>query len=176
VLDAAARVLAEHGYARGTTNRIAEAAGLSVGSLYQYFPNKDAVLAELVRRHVQAGADVLAQLPVDGPLEDLLSAAVRALAGLHREDQRLHRVLFEQAPRPADVLEDLHRAEAAYVALLAARLAADPTVRAADPEVAARLVVWTLESLVHRAAAAGRLDDPGLLDDVVAMLVSHLRG
>jgi hypothetical protein len=37
-------------------------------------------------------------------------------------------------------------------------------------------VVWTVESLVHRAAAAGRLDDPGLLDNVVAMLVSHLRG
>jgi len=43
ILDAAAHVFAEHGYAAGTTNRIAEHAGLSIGSLNQYFPNKDAV-------------------------------------------------------------------------------------------------------------------------------------
>ena len=42
----------EHGYAHGTTNRIAAEAGLSVGSLYQYFPNKDAILVELVRAHI----------------------------------------------------------------------------------------------------------------------------
>ena len=175
ILDAAARVLAEHGYARGTTNRIAEAAGLSVGSLYQYFPNKDAVLAELVRRHVRAGLAALAEAPLDGPLDEALAAAVEALAAVHREDQRLHQVLFEQAPRPADVLEDLQRAEATYVQVIGARLAIDPTVRVADPEAAARLVVWTVESLVHRAAASGHLDDRGMLGAVVEMLLGHLR-
>jgi AcrR family transcriptional regulator len=174
ILHAAARVLAEHGYARGTTNRIAEAAGLSVGSLYQYFPNKDAVLAELVRRHVRAGGDALAQLPLDGPLEELLRAAVGGLAALHRGDQRLHRVLFEQAPRPPDVLAELEQTEQAYVGLLADRLAADPAVHAVRPEPAARLVVWTAEAVVHRAAAAGRLDDPGLLDGAVQMMLAHL--
>jgi AcrR family transcriptional regulator len=111
ILQAAARVLAEHGYARGTTNRIAEAAELSVGSLYQYFPNKDAVLAELVRRHVRAGVAALSDVSMEGPLDESLPAAVQALAALHSEDQRLHRVLFEQAPRPADVLEELLCAE-----------------------------------------------------------------
>jgi AcrR family transcriptional regulator len=55
ILTAAAHVFAEHGYAAGTTNRIAERARVSIGSLYQYFPNKDAILAELLVRHIDRG-------------------------------------------------------------------------------------------------------------------------
>jgi AcrR family transcriptional regulator len=49
VLEAAARILEEEGRAALTTNRIAERAGVSVGSLYQYFPGKEAIVAELIR-------------------------------------------------------------------------------------------------------------------------------
>lgn len=55
ILTAAAHVFADHGYAAGTTNRIAERARISIGSLYQYYPNKDAILVELVTRHLDAG-------------------------------------------------------------------------------------------------------------------------
>src|SRR5258706_778849 len=47
ILDAAARILVDRGYDAFTTNRVAAGAGVSVGSLYQYFPNKEALLAEL---------------------------------------------------------------------------------------------------------------------------------
>ena len=47
ILEAAARVLVKEGFERTTTNRVAEAAGVSVGSLYQYFPNKEAILFRL---------------------------------------------------------------------------------------------------------------------------------
>ncbi|MFT3697881.1 MAG: helix-turn-helix domain-containing protein [Kofleriaceae bacterium] len=50
ILQAAIRVLEREGAARFTTIRVAEAAGVSVGSLYQYFPNKHAILFELQRR------------------------------------------------------------------------------------------------------------------------------
>lgn len=59
ILDAAARVFAEHGYAAGTTNRIAERARVSIGSLYQYYPNKDAILAELIGDHLDTGEAVM---------------------------------------------------------------------------------------------------------------------
>lgn len=50
ILESAARILETEGLERVTTNRVAENAGVSVGSLYQYFPNKQSILAELVRR------------------------------------------------------------------------------------------------------------------------------
>ena len=52
ILDAMARVLVERGYAKTNTNLVAEVAGISVGSLYQYFPNKDALIVALRERHV----------------------------------------------------------------------------------------------------------------------------
>src|SRR5581483_874384 len=60
ILVATARVLCETGYDRASTNRIALAAGVSVGSLYQYFPSKEALVAALVERHVDQMNDLLA--------------------------------------------------------------------------------------------------------------------
>ena len=50
VIEAAARILIDDGYARLTTNRVAERAGVSVGTLYQYFRSKEAILEALVQR------------------------------------------------------------------------------------------------------------------------------
>src|SRR5262249_62418487 len=51
LLEATAHILVRDGYARLTTNRIAERAGVNIASLYQYFPGKEAIVAELRRRH-----------------------------------------------------------------------------------------------------------------------------
>lgn len=50
LLDAAARLLEQRGYAALTTNHVAELAGVAIGSLYEYFPSKEVIVAELVRR------------------------------------------------------------------------------------------------------------------------------
>ncbi|KAB2352238.1 TetR/AcrR family transcriptional regulator [Actinomadura rudentiformis] len=80
ILAAAARVFAEHGYASGTTDRIAAQAGLSIGSLYQYFPNKDAILVTLAQAHlddtIQAARTHLTR---PQPLERWLPAVTGAL-------------------------------------------------------------------------------------------------
>ena len=52
ILEASIRILKQHPYQLFTTNRVAEAAGISVGSLYQYFPNKQSILLELEIRAV----------------------------------------------------------------------------------------------------------------------------
>jgi AcrR family transcriptional regulator len=96
-LDAAAHVFTENGYAAGTTNRIAEQAGISIGSLYQYFPNKDAILRALMDSHLDAGTRLLSERLSGGlpeKLEDTLRVFVRAAIDNHRDNPRLHRVLF----------------------------------------------------------------------------------
>lgn len=177
ILDAAARVFSEHGYAAGTTNRIAAAADVSIGSLYQYFPNKDAILAALTDAHIDAGTTLLAERLRDGlpaALDDLVRLFVRAAIDNHRGDPALHRVLFEEAPRSAALLNRLRDTEAHGVAAVTELLCRHPEVRVADPEFAARLAIATIESLVHRLIAAP-VDTAQLEDEVVRLLTGYLR-
>lgn len=180
ILDAAARVFAEYGYAKGTTNRIAAAADMSIGSLYQYFPNKDAILSALTDAHIDAGAALLAErasAPLPESLDDLLRLFVRATIDNHRDDTRLHRVLFEEAPRSPGVLDRLHRTEEAAVRAAQQLLASHPEVTVADTAFAARMTVASIESLTHRLLACEHPADVRTLEDgIVAMLSAYLRG
>jgi len=183
ILAAGARVFSRHGYAAGTTNRIAADAGLSVGSLYQYFPNKDAILVELVRRHVAEGTAAIADRLADpaglpDALADRIGLFVDATLANHVTDPRLHQVLFEEAPRPRELLDELHRLEESVIASAEAILCADPTVHVADPAMAARLVVNAVESLVHRYVTSrpDDLDPTSFRDELVTMLIRYLTG
>ena len=102
VLEAAAQVFVEEGFAAATTNRVAEVAGVSVGSLYQFFPNKHALLAEL---HdiwtVRLGAELDAALTYpDRPLTDLIDEVLGVHTRLQRESGGLLGVLFGTPPDP----------------------------------------------------------------------------
>jgi len=181
ILDAAARIFAEHGYSAGTTNRIAAAAGMSIGSLYQYFPNKDAIIVELTRAHIADGtaqlhAVLAAGLPTG--LTERLRVVVDATVAAHTGGHRLHQVLFEQAPRPAEVVDELRAAEDALVEVVAALLADDPAVAVDDPHLAARIVVTTVESLVHRFVTRDPADGDlaALTGELVRMLERYLAG
>ena len=176
VLDAAAHIFSVHGYAAGTTNRIAAAADMSIGSLYQYFPNKDAIVSALTDAHVDAGAALLAQRAAAGlpaGLTDTLRLFVRATIDNHRSDPALHRVLFEEAPRSPALLARLREAEQRAIAGTAELLRVHPEVTAADPVLAARITVATIESLVHRLITQP-LDAQQLEDEIVGMLAGYL--
>ena len=84
ILAAAELVIDQEGLARFTTNRVAERAGVSVGSLYQYFPNKEAVLAELARRLERRTREQLAEIlrgSSEIPLEETAARVVDAMLG-----------------------------------------------------------------------------------------------
>src|SRR6185437_7157816 len=53
LVEATARILVKEGFHKASTNRVAEVAGVSVGSLYQYFPSKEALVAAVIERHQQ---------------------------------------------------------------------------------------------------------------------------
>ncbi len=176
ILDAAAHIFSAHGYVAGTTNRIAEAAEMSIGSLYQYFPNKDAILAALIDEHIEAGEELLIQRLREGlpdSLECTLRLFVRATIDNHRGDPALHRVLFEQAPRSAALLERLHEIESRAAGWVTELLRHHPEVEVADPDFAARLTVATIESLVHRLIVQ-QVDTTQLEDEVVRLLLGYL--
>src|SRR5260221_954827 len=59
LLAATARVLVRDGYDRASTNKVAEAAGVSIGSLYQYFPSKEALVAAVIERHTRGMMDLV---------------------------------------------------------------------------------------------------------------------
>jgi AcrR family transcriptional regulator len=174
-------VFAAHGYSAGTTNRIAAEAGLSVGSLYQYFPNKDAILIELVRAHIDDGAAVV--LAAVGDAEQagqvaepgvVLRRVVSAMVDLHARDRRLHRVLFEESPRPPSLLAELRDLEDAAVAGVA-ELLGDARPELTDPLLTSRIVVVTVESLVHRLVAGDHdLDTGRVVDDITRLVVAYL--
>jgi AcrR family transcriptional regulator len=178
ILEAAADVFERHGYAAGTTNRIAERAGVSIGSLYQYFPNKDAILVALVERHldegVAAAGPVLERLVVDPPpLEEGLRGLVEAMVALHRERPGLHRVLFEEAPRPPALRRRLDGMTADARVAVAAFLRGRGVAR--DPDLAARLVVQVIETVTHEVVLRpGDVPVQAYVDETVALLVGYV--
>jgi AcrR family transcriptional regulator len=96
VLEAVRRVLRRHGAEAITTNRIAEAAGVSIGSLYQYFPDKQAIFAALHDRHVKGVRQVIERTMAhcaSASLEAFTGELVEGLADLHLQDAELHEIV-----------------------------------------------------------------------------------
>jgi AcrR family transcriptional regulator len=182
LLEATARILVSEGYDRASTNRIAQVAGVSVGSLYQYFPSKEALLAAVIDRHAaelrRVATSALiraAALPVCAAVRELVKVAIDA----HRINPALHRVLAEQTPRVgrADAILGL---DPAGHALLRAYLEAHrEELGVADLDMAALVVATTVESLTH-TAVIHRPDILGegraelFIDDVTRLVLGYL--
>jgi AcrR family transcriptional regulator len=178
ILQAAARVFVKHGYAKATTNRIAEAAGISVGSLYQYFPSKDAIAVELLRLYRETLLD-LVHRHLAGAFGSTLESAVRALLqALLQADginPALHRVLIEQVLRTSARGEIRGFEERVEGMLADAIRAAKGAVFAGDPDVTAFVLVRAVLGAVH-AAVVDRpsLNGPELVDQVTRLVVRFL--
>src|SRR5262245_11395097 len=108
LLEATADILVRQGYAKLTTNRIAERAGVNIASLYQYFPGKEAIVAELRRRHGAEQRAAVRTALLEWRVEDLewiirviVSMGIAAPAGA----PELHRAFTEELPalRVADL-------------------------------------------------------------------------
>ncbi len=109
VLDAVARILKRGGPDAVTTNRIAEVAGVSIGSVYQYFPDKRAIYTALHQRHIEE-IDRLVETTLvtnaAAPLDDLIRAMVEAMVDAHAVDPELYEALFSQVPHRASGARD----------------------------------------------------------------------
>lgn len=102
ILTATAHILTEAGYDQFTTNRVAERAGVSIGSLYQYFPNKESLLLALAEDYANQMLS-LAQEHLedvgDRSIPEVIQQIVKAAVAAQRVNPKLHRVLHEQVPQ-----------------------------------------------------------------------------
>jgi len=184
ILQAAAEVFARLGYARATTNKIAERAGVSVGSLYQYFPNKDALLASLLERHEadvhRVVGSALARLSdPELSLETGLRRFLRELVAVHRADPALTKALSAAVLRESPTVDEPHEDEAdeELGRHVAALLASRPDVRAGD-HVAMAAVLGQATSQLSRWVVHDPppgLDQDALLEEVLQLLLRYLQ-
>lgn len=183
ILDAGAQVFVRRGYDGTTTARIAERAGVSVGSLYQYFPNKDAVLLALAERHVGESHATLGraldelEARAAPTLDEIVRALVRALIEAHAASPALHRLLSDHVPRLSRLESAKDASDRALLARVAALIGRTPRARAVGATAAIALVAHTLESLAHwyvlDAPALG-LEAPAFVDEVTALACGYL--
>lgn len=151
ILDAATRIFHEHGYSGATTNDIADEAGVSVGSLYQYFPNKDALLVALTQRHIEATTseltNLLIALPSNSELDEILRTVVDFLVSQHDLDD-LHLLVMHQAPRTQDINIALEQAKS-HLVELTSQILHNKIPDARRRGLIAHMVVATIDAAVH---------------------------
>ena len=182
LLDATARVLTREGYDRASTNRIAAVAGVSVGSLYQYFPNKEALVATLVARHnremLQLLRDALEKV-ASRDLATTMRELVRATVDAHLVDPALHRIFAEQVPRMGQLakIEALQRETFLLIRAYFEERHNEISVR--DLDSATSICVTTVEALTHEFVIdkpeAPEVDRDRFIEEVTRLVVGYLR-
>lgn len=177
IVDGGLEVLLRDGYDAFSTNRVAAEARISPGSLYQYFPNKAAIIDAVIDRHWEAVADQVAAALIErlgqvGP--NMLREAITALVDVLEANAGLLRVILEELPaRPH--LERRHVLERRVRELAASYLAARPELtRSTDHARTAWALVLTMEHLATRFV----LEPPGFskedfVEEVVLMLSGY---
>jgi AcrR family transcriptional regulator len=183
LVEATARVLVREGYERATTNRIAEEAGVSVGSLYQYFPTKESLVAAVIEDHkgetlrlLRAALARAQQMTLEAGLRELVTVAIRA----HLVDPQLHAILSEQIPRNgrlAEVEAFDREAQALVRDFLESHRA---ELRDVDLDLATFVCVSSVESLTHGAvlrhkALITRTRREVFVDEVTRLVTRYLR-
>lgn len=179
IVTATARILEEGGFEAASTNRVAEVAGVSVGSLYQYFPNKESLVQAVIERHCDdlfaLMAGKLAALGDRTPLPEVARELVKLVLELHAHEPKLHRVLVEQSQR-LGTMTRLQEVDQRMTELIVAYLEAHrEAVAPQNLQLAAFLSVKLVDSVAHAVfldgAASVRL--PELTDELTRMLLAY---
>lgn len=183
ILRATAHILRTEGWDGCNTNAVARRAGVSIGSLYQYFPSKEALVAALTEAHAAKGLEVLMKAvagAAEAPrsMEETVRHYIRAMVELHAVDPKLHRVLQDQVPRLQGGFEVVRRVSTQSAALVRGWLESQRAqLRHVDLDVAAYILVTAVESVAHLDVLErpAQLDTDVLVDELTALVLGYLR-
>src|SRR5262249_50387969 len=179
ILTAAAHILVREGFDAANTNRIAEKAGVSIGSLYQYFPGKEAVVAALLERHVRQmlrTAEHGLERSTANTLRGRAREMVRTMLDAHAVEPGLHRVFMEEMPRFGQ-LQEVVELERMFEEVARRHMERERSaLRPRNLEIAAFVVVQTVEALTHAAVLhrPDMLRSEAFVDEVTELIVRYL--
>lgn len=176
IIEAGARILSAEGWADFTTNKVAAAAGLSIGSLYQYFPDKLSLIEAIRRRHLDDSLAVMRRSRKEGrSVARFVTDLVRDMIAAHSIHPGLHRVLLDEAPSLGGYLDPHSSFEAEYLGYYATAVAA---YRANEPQdksyTIALIISDAIDGVIHNAARRGMLANAVVSDELVRMIRLYL--
>ena len=179
VLDAVVRIVKREGIEAVTTNHVADVAGVSIGSVYQYFPDKRAIFIALHRRHIEEIDRMVEARLMDhaeSSLEELIRAMVEAMIEAHARDPKLYELLFSEVPHRAEGTRDFAvRLHGAFRLAISAR--AHELKRHPNLDKVVFVLTHMVESLSHGAVLRR---PPGLSlaaakEEAVRAVLAYLR-
>jgi AcrR family transcriptional regulator len=179
VLDAVIRILKKGGSGAMTTNRIAEVAGVSIGSVYQYFPDKRAIFTALHERHINQIDRLVQSTLVEhatSTLEELMRAMVEAMVEAHTEDPELWELLLMQVPHRADGSREFSvRLHGAFLLAISSRQR--ELKKGRDLDSVAFVVTHMVDALSHGAVLRrpARLSLAAAKEEIVRAVLAYLR-
>jgi AcrR family transcriptional regulator len=175
VLDAVTRILKREGTAAVTTNRIAEVAGVSIGSVYQYFPDKAAIYAALHDRHVREMSRRIDETLVDhakSSLEELVRALVTAMIDAHAADPELHELITNEIPNRGGERAFENRLRSALELALASRR--ERRLGPRETERVLFVLPHLIEAFAHGAVRPGGLSVAVAREEAVRAVIAYL--
>ena len=176
IVEAAARILSDQGWAGFTTNKVAEAAGVSIGSYYQYFPDKHSLVEAILDRHFDDCRWVMKNaLEGEKSLSLFVEELIDGIIAIHSVNSGLHRVLLDEAPR-SETFRDPHSAfEREYLGYFRAAVAKYlRSEGAASDRTVGMIVSDAIDGVVHNAARRGTLQTVKVRNELVRMITSYM--
>ncbi|MGZ3417706.1 MAG: TetR/AcrR family transcriptional regulator [Polyangiales bacterium] len=179
LLDATERVLAREGWAATTTNKIADVAGVSIGTLYHYFPTKEALVEAVVHRMWRDELEALrarAMVLGERPLDEAIGVLVRTLAEVAGKKLDLYRRWYGEASNLGQLGLGLEMTDEAVAMVRAALELHRDRIRPKDLDFAADLVVKTAMAVVRTATRDYReqLANGQLAEELADMITRYL--
>ncbi|WP_321383750.1 TetR/AcrR family transcriptional regulator [Rhizobium sp.] len=176
IIEAAARILSDQGWAGFTTNKVAEVAGVSVGSYYQYFPDKHSLIDAIRDRHLEDCRTVLKNVVErNQPQADFVNDLVDGVIAIHSVHPGLHRVLLDEAPSSEtfrDPNSDFEKEYLGYYCAAVARYCSPQNTR--GNETMGIILSDAIDGVIHNAARRGTLQTIEVRNELIRMVSSYL--
>lgn len=176
IMQSATYILNEAGWSGLNTNAIAERAGVNISSLYQYFPNKQAVIAELQRRHATFIDEELQHATQSISKQPTLRAALKVIVEMvireHRISPETHKAISEELPQSQRYRQDGQLELQKHM-----RNALQPFMKnVPDSELAMYIVGISIKAIVHQVTNEHPelLNQSSLVDEMITLIEQFL--